>query len=100
MKKRWGIFLLIFVLIIPITLFGLISSESGSHWLLQRVFSIIPIQISAESITGRLIDRLTLTGINVRTDTETETIKKVSLTWQPYQLFSGILKTDVTQPVI
>lgn len=94
MKKRWGIFLLIFVLIIPITLFGLISSESGSHWLLQRVFSIIPIQISAESITGRLIDRLTLTGINVRTDTETATIKKVSLTWQPYQLFSGILKID------
>jgi autotransporter translocation and assembly factor TamB len=97
MKKRWGIFLLILVLMIPITLFGLISSESGSRWLMQRIFSFIPAQISAESITGRLIDRLTLTGFNYKTDTETVTIKKVFLTWQPYRLLSGILKiTDLT----
>ncbi|SJM95060.1 translocation/assembly module TamB domain-containing protein [Crenothrix polyspora] len=94
MKKRWGIFLLLLVLMIPITLFGLISNESGSRWLLQRVFLIIPAQISVESITGRLIDRLTLTGFNVRTDTETVIIKKVSLIWQPYRLLSGILKID------
>ncbi|SJM89322.1 Translocation and assembly module TamB [Crenothrix polyspora] len=94
MKKRWGIFFLILVLIIPLTLFGLISSESGSRWLLQSVFSFIPAQITIDATEGRLIDRLTLTGFNVKTDTETVTIKKVFLTWQPYQLFSGILKVD------
>ncbi len=59
MKKR--IVLLIFmliVLIIPVGLFGLISSEAGSHWLLRQVFSALPAKVSVVTIEGRLLDRI------------------------------------------
>ncbi|MDD1643072.1 MAG: hypothetical protein LUQ29_07385, partial [Methylococcaceae bacterium] len=93
MKKRAAILIVILiVLIIPVGLFGLISSEAGSHWLLRKVFSALPAHVSVATIEGRLLDRITLTDFHYQTDAETIVINKFAFAWQPYGLLSGTLK--------
>ncbi len=93
MKKRMALLIIMLIaLIIPAGLFGLISSEAGSHWLLRTVFSVLPAQVSVAAIEGRLLDRITLTDFHYQTDTETIAINKFTFAWQPYGLFSGTLK--------
>lgn len=96
MKKALLIILLI-ILMIPAGLIGIISSEAGSRWLLRQVFSYLPAQVSAESIDGRLIDRITLTELHYRTETEDVAVDKLAFAWQPRELLSGTLRiSDLT----
>ncbi|MGR8997919.1 MAG: translocation/assembly module TamB domain-containing protein [Gammaproteobacteria bacterium] len=93
MKKRIALLIVILiVLIIPVGLFALLSSEAGSHWLLRTVFSALPARVSVATIEGRLLDRVSLTDFNYQSDTETIALKNLAFAWQPYQLFSGTLK--------
>ena len=93
MKKRNAfLIVMLIVLIIPVGLFGLISTETGSNWLLRTVFSALPAQVSVATIEGRLLDRISLTDFRYQTDAETIAINHLALTWQPYKLFSGTLK--------
>jgi autotransporter translocation and assembly factor TamB len=92
MMKRFLLSVSILVLIIPMALFVLISNETGSRWLLLSVFSSAPGQMSVEKIQGRLLNRIALTGLSYKSDTEIVTIKNIDLSWQPSQLFSGTLK--------
>ena len=93
MKKRIALLIMILImLIIPAGLFGLISSKAGSHWLLRKVFSVLPAQVSVAAIQGRLIDRVSLTDFHYQSDTETVAIKYIAFAWKPYELFSGTLK--------
>lgn len=92
MKRR---FILISLLIIPaITagLIGLISTETGSRWLLRQVLSYLPAQVSVATIQGRLIDRISLTEFRYQTDTETIAVKNLAFAWQASELLSGTLK--------
>ncbi|MEI6335401.1 MAG: translocation/assembly module TamB domain-containing protein [Methylococcaceae bacterium] len=93
MKKR-SVFLMliVMVLIIPVGLIGLISSEAGSRWLLRTVFAVLPVQVSVATTEGRLLDRLSLTDFSYQSDTESILIKHFAFTWQPARLFSGTLK--------
>ncbi|MDI1292742.1 MAG: translocation/assembly module TamB domain-containing protein [Methylobacter sp.] len=94
MKKRWALIGLILVLMIPAGLLGLMYSSTGSRWLLQTV---LPAQVSVENIEGRLLDRITLTGLHYQSNTETIAINRLAFAWQPSQLFSGVFKiVDVT----
>ena len=91
MKKRFLIFLAITALIIPIALFGLISTETGSRWLLQGIFSVFPGQIKVETTQGRLLDHITLSGLHYQSDSEIITANHIELSWRPLQLLSGTL---------
>ncbi|WP_394752841.1 translocation/assembly module TamB domain-containing protein [Crenothrix sp.] len=92
MKPRYGLsILLVFLVLIPMGFVWLISDEAGSRWLLQRIFSMLPAQISVEKIQGRLIDRLSLTGLHYQSASQTLDIKQGVLIWQPVQLLSGTL---------
>ena len=93
MRKR-NIFMVIvlIVLIIPVGLFGLVSTEAGSHWLLRTVFSALPAKVSVASIDGRLLDRIALADFHYQTETETIVIDNFAFSWQPYGLLSGTLK--------
>lgn len=97
MKKRFLQLLLVLALVIPIAVIGLFSNETGSRWLLQGIFSSVPGQLSVENIQGRLLDRIALTGLSYKSDTEIVTIKNIDLSWQPAQILSGTLKiVDLT----
>ena len=93
MKKRNAfLIVMLILLIIPVGLFGLISTETGSNWLLRTIFSVLSAQVSVATIEGRLLDRISLTDFRYQTAAETIAINNLALTWQPYKLFSGTLK--------
>ena len=97
MMKRFLQLLTILALVIPVALIGLFSNETGSRWLIQGIFSSIPGQLSVENIQGRLLDRIALTGLSYKSDTEIVAIKNIDLSWQPAQILSGTLKiVDLT----
>ncbi len=92
MKNRLLLICLILLLILPVGLLGLMSSDAGSRWLLQTVFSSLPAQVSAKTIEGRLLERLAISELRYQTATETVAINKLVFAWQPARLFSGTLK--------
>ncbi|CAA9892558.1 conserved hypothetical protein [Candidatus Methylobacter favarea] len=92
MRKRLILIVLLIILIIPAGLVVLISSETGSRWLLRQVFATLPAQVSVETIQGRLSDRLLLNNIHYQTDSQAIDIKSLIFAWQPLELFSGTLK--------
>jgi autotransporter translocation and assembly factor TamB len=97
MKKRLLLIGFILALLLPAFLLGLMNSTTGSRWLLQAVFSSLPAQVSVKTIEGRLLERLELTDLDYRSDTETVTIHKVVFVWQPFKLLTGALKiADIT----
>jgi len=79
---------LLIILAIPI---GLVSSETGSRWLLHQVFAHLPAQVSVAGIQGRLIDRIALTDFRYRADADTIAFKNLVFAWQASELFSGNL---------
>ncbi len=97
MKRRLILISLLIILAIPAGFIGMISTETGSHWLLRQVFSHLPAQISVATIQGRLIDRILLTDFHYQTDAETLDVKNLAFTWQASELLSGTLKiADLT----
>jgi translocation and assembly module TamB len=92
MKKRIILIILLTVLIIPAGFLAVISSETGSRWLLQQIFAKLPAQVSVENIEGRLIDHILLGNVHYQTDAQTINIKNLAFTWQPSGLLSGTLK--------
>jgi translocation and assembly module TamB len=89
--------ILILLLMIPIGLLGLMNSATGSHWLLQTIFSSLPAQVSVTAIEGQLLDRIELSGLRYKSEAETVAVKHLVFAWQPSKLFSGVLKiADIT----
>ncbi|MGR8941943.1 MAG: translocation/assembly module TamB domain-containing protein [Gammaproteobacteria bacterium] len=92
MRKSARLIGLLLVLMIPAGLFGLINSASGTRWLLQAVFSSLSAQTSAKAIEGRLLERITISGLRYQIDAETVAIDRLVFAWRPSELFSGTLK--------
>ncbi len=93
MKKRLILLIImLLVLVIPVGLIGLMSSEAGSHWLLRTVFYVLPAQVSVATMEGRLLDRIAFTDFHYQTDTEKIDIDDLAFAWQPYGLLSGAVK--------
>jgi translocation and assembly module TamB len=93
MTKRLALLVVTFIVLsIPLGIFGLIRTDSGSEWLLRRIFLILPAQVSVATIDGRLLDRVSITGFHYQSDAEIIAIDKLALAWQPYQLLLGTLK--------
>ncbi|MFI3156262.1 MAG: translocation/assembly module TamB domain-containing protein [Methylococcaceae bacterium] len=90
--RRFLLTILIVLLLIPTGLLGLMNSATGSRRLLRTVFSQLPAQVSVKTIEGRLLERIALSDLYYKSDTETVAIKNLVFAWQPSELFSGILK--------
>lgn len=91
MKKRLVLISVTLVLMMPVALLGLIYSASGSSWLLQTIFSNLPAQTSVKTIDGRLLERIVLSDLTYKSDTESVTIQQLIFAWQPAKLLSGTL---------
>ncbi len=97
MIKRYLLFSALSALMILLTLAGLIGHPTGSRWLLQSLFSILPGQVTAGTVQGRLLDRISVASFSYRNETKTITANRMTMSWQPSQLFSGVLKiSDLT----
>jgi len=92
--KRICLVILLALLMIPVALLGLMSTETGSRWLLQTVFTHLPAQVSVKAMEGRLLGRIVLSGLHYKSDTEDITVNNIALVWQPVKLLSGALKIN------
>jgi len=89
MKKRLLLIVLTLMLLIPIGLFSLLNSESGTRWLLQ---TLLPTEASIQTIQGSLLDQLELSDVHYQSPTETIAVNKFRFAWQPSKLWTGTLK--------
>lgn len=92
MKKRAALLGIAVLLMISFGLFGLMNSEAGSRWLLQRVFSLMSAEVSAEKIEGRLLNRISLEQLHYQTEYESIAMENLVFAWQPAELLSGTLR--------
>ncbi|MEQ1558625.1 MAG: translocation/assembly module TamB domain-containing protein [Methyloglobulus sp.] len=92
MTKRYVGLISVFLLAIPIVLIGLMATETGSHWLLARIFAVVPGEVTAKKIEGRLLDQLSLTDVTYKSDNDQVQINKLDFQWEPAQLFDSTLK--------
>jgi autotransporter translocation and assembly factor TamB len=81
-------------LLLLAVLTGLLATQAGSRWLLQRVIDNVPGKASVGAIHGRLLDHLVLGDVNYADDNQSLSIKKLELRWQPRALFSRRLKIN------
>jgi autotransporter translocation and assembly factor TamB len=98
MKLRvWAIIaasVLSVVLLLAIGLFALLNSQAGSRWLLRQGFAYLPAEVTAETIEGRLTDRLILTGFDYKSDSAHVAVDRFVFAWDPAQLFRGTVDID------
>ncbi|MGR9088523.1 MAG: translocation/assembly module TamB domain-containing protein [Gammaproteobacteria bacterium] len=95
MKRNRILLILLPFILVPAALLGLLCSESGSRFVLHRVLSSLSGQVSVNSIEGRLLDRLVLSGIRVRNASETIAVERLIVSWNAKRLILGTL--DITE---
>lgn len=89
MKKRLLLISLTILLLIPLSLFIIMNSESGTRWLLH---TLLPTEITVQTIQGSLLDQLELTNVHYQSPTQTITVNQFRFVWQPSKLWTGTLK--------
>ncbi|MGJ0486718.1 MAG: translocation/assembly module TamB domain-containing protein [Methylomicrobium sp.] len=94
MKKRVLLIVLAVVLSLPVGLFGLLNTQAGTRWLLRQGFAFLPAEVTADTIEGRLLQRLTLTGFEYKSDSAHIVVDRFVFAWQPTRLFRGALDID------
>lgn len=94
MKRRVFLIVLAAVLALPLTLIALLYTEAGTRWMLRQGFAFLPAEITVDSIEGRMLGRLTLTGFDYRSDTAHIAVGRFVLAWKPARLFGGTLAID------
>jgi translocation and assembly module TamB len=90
MNKRRALFIVL-LLLIPLGFLGLITSQTGSQWLLRQVLSFASVQLADVKMTGRLLDQFSLTNVEYKSDTKTISFDKLAIRWQPEALLWGRL---------
>lgn len=92
MKKPLLIIVLAIFLLLPAGVFTLLSSHSGSRWLVQRILANLPAQTSLAQIDGSLLNHIELRQFHYETDSESVDVDRLRFSWQPAQLLNGTLK--------
>ncbi|MBU0500619.1 MAG: translocation/assembly module TamB domain-containing protein [Gammaproteobacteria bacterium] len=78
----------------PLLLIGLSASDTGSRWLLLALQPLTPVNIPAEGIHGRLLDRLRLEGITIDAPPHRGHLERLTLNWRPLSLLRGELHLE------
>jgi len=81
---------LIFV-VLPITLFSLINTETGSSWVIKAGQSLFPDTVAYQAFSGTLADSFTFTDVSFQSERFSSELKSLSVTWSPGDLLSGKL---------
>lgn len=94
MKRLWlyltGALLLV-VLLCLCAVYWLLQTAAGARFALTTLTGAAGIQLSAQEVRGRLLDRLQLSGVRATTGKERAQLGELVLSWEPRQLLSGNL---------
>jgi len=96
--KRAFAYIAVLVLAVVIALcagvWWLVGTTSGARWLLTAIPRTPQFAVSAQSVEGRLLDRLVLSGVRMVAGERDATARRLALTWQPLLLISGSLDIE------
>lgn len=92
--KRFVLLLVVVVLLLPLALWSMASTEKGSRWLLNTAFKLLPLEISVEQVDGALLDEVTLQGLRFSAEPHSGAIARAHLRWQPAELLQRRLHLD------
>lgn len=92
MKKRIALLILLLPGLILLGTLGLLNSESGSRWLLERLLSTLPAQTTFARMEGSLLRQVSLSELQYQSPTESIRVARLNFSWQPRQLLAGRLK--------
>jgi translocation and assembly module TamB len=84
--KRFVLLLVVLLLLLPLALWSMASTQGGSRWLINTTFKLLPLQISVEQVDGALVDAVTLQGIRFTAAPHSGAIARAHLRWQPAEL--------------
>ncbi|MGM0632482.1 MAG: translocation/assembly module TamB domain-containing protein [Pseudomonadota bacterium] len=115
--KRWPRRLLLTVTAIPVALVlivaliavltaTLLSTQSGSRWVLDRALPLVSsesLRIEHDGLDGSLLGGLVLHDPDIRMDQSRISAQRLELVWQPWSLLGGTLVFDrihVTAPMV
>ncbi len=77
------------LVVASLVLVVLLTTETGTCWLIHHVATHVPGQLTIRRIQGSVFSDLSLYGVDYRTDQQHTEIQHVALSWQPIALLSG-----------
>ena len=98
-RSAYGILALAVIVfgVLPLTLFSVVSSETGSRWLLQQAQPLFPTSVSIGELEGSLADRFVLHDVAFQSDSLSLEFSTVRLHWSPWSLLDGQVVIDSLQ---
>jgi len=87
---------LVTAIVIPSTLWGLLGTETGSRYVLEKSISLLPEQVALDyqRFDGTLLDTFEFTGLDLNIASQRFQAERLSITWSPMQLLQPELKVD------
>lgn len=79
------------ILLLVVAILALLSSESGSRWLVNRALTLVPVEIRVDVVGGTLMQGLSLRELVVDTEAMTLRIASVDSAWHLRTLLTGRL---------
>jgi translocation and assembly module TamB len=74
-----------------VSAYGLLTTERGSQWLLQKSVQLSGQKIELAGISGTLLSTLNIGTVNYKSCASTTSIKNLKIQWQPLYLVDSII---------
>ena len=88
MIRNISVTLLALFLLLISTLIFTVSTETGLSLLWTQVNKLLPEEISVDSVDGKLIGPMSITGLSYQTETIQVKIDQIEITWSPSNILS------------
>lgn len=85
--KRLSWFVVVMCGLIPLLLYTLLATTTGSRWVIQQALDYSGQAITVGTISGDLLDEITLYQVTLTDPAATIGIDQVTLNWRPLDLF-------------
>lgn len=92
--KRVATLIVALFIIIPVAAYLLISTNTGSRFVLSQAVKFAPVTVTYNELTGTLIDELIVKELTVKTPNEQFTTETLTLKWRPFELLDKQLTID------
>lgn len=93
LKRLAAVIVLLFIAL-PVIMYGMVSTTTGSHFLLSQALKFAPIEVSYDELNGALIDELRLKNLVIKTSSQRFTTTEFKLKWSPFELLEKQLIID------
>ena len=77
-----------------IVLAGMVRSEEGSSWLLEKGLALSPVAIEVNGVRGNLADGLAVEQLKIQMPVANLHAQEIVVSWSPVALLAGVLRID------